>query len=103
MVRGHEDPWLAGTPILILSALAGPEHRLRGVAVGAYDYVPKPFSVGEVVLKVRNRARQRRAERERLRKLSVLEQERDGAADLHSFLLHEFKNHLVVIGGSPAA
>ncbi len=99
MVRSHQDPWVSGTPILILSALTGPEHRLRGLAVGADDYVPKPFSVDEVVLKVRNRARQRLAERERLARLSDAEQERDRAADLQSFLLHEVKNQLVVIGG----
>ncbi len=99
MVRGHADPWIASTPILILSALGEPEQRVRGLEVGADDYVPKPFAVAEVVLKVRNRARQRRAERERQRRLWALERERERAADLHSFLLHEVKNQLVVIGG----
>jgi DNA-binding response OmpR family regulator len=40
------------TPILILTAKAGEEDRIAGLELGADDYVPKPFSPQEVVLRV---------------------------------------------------
>ena len=40
------------TPILILTAKAGEEDRIAGLELGADDYVTKPFSPQEVVLRV---------------------------------------------------
>jgi DNA-binding response OmpR family regulator len=39
-------------PILILTAKAGEEDRIRGLELGADDYVTKPFSPRELVLRV---------------------------------------------------
>ena len=39
------------TPILMLTAKAGEEDRIRGLELGADDYVVKPFSPREVVLR----------------------------------------------------
>jgi DNA-binding response OmpR family regulator len=39
------------TPILVLTARAGEEDRIRGLELGADDYVTKPFSPREVVLR----------------------------------------------------
>jgi DNA-binding response OmpR family regulator len=41
----------AATPILMLTAKAGEEDRIRGLELGADDYVTKPFSPREVVLR----------------------------------------------------
>ncbi len=40
------------TPILMLTAKASEEDRIRGLELGADDYVTKPFSPREVVLRV---------------------------------------------------
>jgi DNA-binding response OmpR family regulator len=40
------------TPILMLTAKCAPEDRIRGLELGAADYVTKPFSPREVVLRV---------------------------------------------------
>lgn len=40
------------TPVLMLSALEGVEHRVRGLSLGADDYISKPFSFEELSLRV---------------------------------------------------
>src|SRR6201996_4948920 len=42
----------AGTPILMLTAKTAEEDRIRGLELGADDYVIKPFSPRELVLRV---------------------------------------------------
>ncbi len=40
------------TPILILSGLAGIEDKIRGLGLGADDYLPKPFHKDELVARI---------------------------------------------------
>lgn len=42
----------SGVPILMLTAKSGEEDRIRGLELGADDYVAKPFSPRELVLRV---------------------------------------------------
>jgi len=51
-------------PVILLTARAGEEDRLRGLETGADDYVTKPFSPRELVARVR--AVLRRSGRDRL-------------------------------------
>jgi DNA-binding response OmpR family regulator len=51
------------TPILILSGLAGIEDKVKGLGVGADDYMTKPFSTRELVARVH--ALLRRIDRDR--------------------------------------
>ncbi len=44
---------LADTPVIMLTAKASEEERVAGFALGADDYVVKPFSPREVVLRVK--------------------------------------------------
>ncbi len=44
----------SNVPILILTAKAEEEDRIKGLEVGADDYVTKPFSPKELVLRVNN-------------------------------------------------
>ncbi|MFJ3664920.1 response regulator transcription factor [Streptomyces sp. NPDC090106] len=55
----YED---ARLPVLMLTARDGLEHRLDGLSAGADDYVTKPFSVEEVVLRLRALLRRSGAE-----------------------------------------
>ena len=41
-------------PILMLTARAAEEDRVRGLELGAHDYVTKPFSPRELILRVKN-------------------------------------------------
>jgi DNA-binding response OmpR family regulator len=42
------------TPVLIISARDAVEDRIQGLNLGADDYLPKPFSVDELIARVRS-------------------------------------------------
>jgi two-component system phosphate regulon response regulator PhoB len=50
----QRDPATASIPILMLTAKAGELDRVLGLELGARDYVTKPFSPRELVLRARN-------------------------------------------------
>nr|WSY50960.1 response regulator transcription factor [Streptomyces sp. NBC_00886] len=56
----YESPRL---PVLMLTARDAIEHRLDGLEAGADDYVTKPFSLEEVVLRLRGLLRRASSER----------------------------------------
>ena len=43
----------AGLPVIVLSALGSPEHRVAGLDNGADDYLAKPFSTDELLARLR--------------------------------------------------
>ena len=47
------------TPILLLTAKTQVEDRIRGLDIGADDYISKPFDLGELVARVRAMLRRR--------------------------------------------
>ncbi|MGO9927912.1 MAG: ATP-binding protein [Mycobacterium sp.] len=79
-VRG--DPLLANTPVLILTARADDRSRLALLEAGANDYLPKPFQVGELQVRVDNLVNLRRAEAH-LRTLRVASERERIALELH--------------------
>ena len=50
--RLKTNPETKGITILILSARGSPQDRDRGLALGADDYVSKPFHVGELLERI---------------------------------------------------
>ncbi len=49
LIRSHPDRDLAGTPVVMLSALGTPEDIEKGMGLGANAYFAKPYSVKDVV------------------------------------------------------
>jgi len=47
------DPTTESIPVLILSAKGESESRIKGLELGAEDYLPKPFSPRELVLRIK--------------------------------------------------
>jgi len=50
----RRDPATAGVPIIMLTAKAAEIDRVLGLELGADDYVTKPFSPRELMLRVKN-------------------------------------------------
>jgi len=55
LITRKQDPPM----ILMLTAAGGPADRVTGLALGADDYLPKPFHFPELVLRLRALARRR--------------------------------------------
>jgi DNA-binding response OmpR family regulator len=61
------SPSLAAVPVAIMSSEAGDLTRLHAYQAGVMDYIPKPFTVAELCIRVRRLARARHADRVQLR------------------------------------
>lgn len=61
-LRNH--PSAANTSVILLTARGLPEDRVRGLEMGADDYVTKPFDVSELVARVKAVLRRNQALRE---------------------------------------
>ncbi len=61
----RRDPATSGMPILMLTAKAGEIDRVLGLELGADDYMTKPFSPRELVLRVKGLLRRREAAEEK--------------------------------------
>jgi signal transduction histidine kinase len=79
-------------PIIMLTALSEEEERVKGLSLGADDYLSKPYSVKELLLKIRKHIDRQ----ETIKQLMAREQEQDTAMQC---LVHELKGSIHVIGG----
>ncbi len=71
----RRDPRTQSVPVILLSARAGEEAALDGLAAGADDYVVKPFSARDLVARVETqlaRARKRDQIRDRMAQIECL-------------------------------
>lgn len=61
--RLRDDPLLAEVPVIMLTALDDTDSRVRGIEVGADDFISKPFSSTELQARVRTTTRLNRYRR----------------------------------------
>ena len=61
----RRDPATSGIPIIMLTAKAAEIDRILGLELGADDYVTKPYSPRELVLRVKSLLRRRAPETEK--------------------------------------
>ncbi|MGQ0481873.1 MAG: SpoIIE family protein phosphatase [Pseudonocardia sp.] len=90
------DPATASVPVLLLSARAGPEAAVEGLAAGADDYLAKPFGAAELLARVDAHLRLNRARRETERAEQRYRSARKLLLELQGCLLPE---HLPVLPG----
>jgi DNA-binding response OmpR family regulator len=69
IITRSEDPPM----ILMLTAAGGPDDRVKGLVLGADDYLPKPFHFPELVLRVRALACRRPTARSRTLRTAGIE------------------------------
>jgi signal transduction histidine kinase len=98
-VRNHEQEGISEIPIIMLTALDSPEEKLKGIEIGADDYIPKPFSVKEVMLKVDRLIKREMKKRLLSTEIENLEAKENRRTDFQNMLFHELKNQLVILGG----
>ncbi len=60
----RDDPRTRTLPVILLSARAGEDARIEGLAAGADDYLTKPFSAREVIARVESQINLARLQRE---------------------------------------
>jgi adenylate cyclase len=51
------DPATAGIPVLMVTAWAAPDQRVRGLQLGAEDYLVKPYDTRELIERIKARMR----------------------------------------------
>ncbi|MEO0374463.1 MAG: EAL domain-containing protein [Cyanobacteria bacterium P01_A01_bin.17] len=60
--RLKSNPQTADIPVIFMTALADVEHKVKGLELGAVDYITKPFQEQEVLARVRTHLRLRQTE-----------------------------------------
>ena len=78
--RLRADRALADTPVLMLTARRDEPDRVQGLSLGADDYLVKPFSPQELVLRVRNilrRSRTKTAEKRNVIEMGTVVMDKD--------------------------
>src|SRR6059058_5115566 len=65
----RRDPATAAIPIIMVTAKAAEIDRVLGLELGADDYITKPFSPRELVLRVKNLLQRGRRQPEKIEKL----------------------------------
>lgn len=61
------------TPLLILTARGAVEDRVRGLEIGADDYLPKPFDFAELLARIRALQRRDKVHKGRILRIAHLE------------------------------
>jgi signal transduction histidine kinase len=87
----RDDPALATVPVVLVSARAGEEARLEGLQRGADDYLAKPFSARELLVRVGALLHAAAARREAEEKLREADRTKDAFL---ATLAHELRNPL---------
>jgi DNA-binding response OmpR family regulator len=85
----RRDSITAGIPIIMLTAKAAEVDRVLGLELGADDYVTKPFSPRELVLRVKNMLKRGLLPDEKIDQIKVGD------------LLIDIPKHLVLVAGKP--
>jgi len=99
-IRKSDDPQIRETPILILSARAMAEDRVKGLEMGAEEYVTKPFSLMELMLRIEKLLNQRRAFASLKSDLAHLQRQTREQEERVCKIVHDLKTPLVSMGAS---
>jgi PAS domain S-box-containing protein len=91
------DPRTRPVPVVLLSARAGEESRVEGLAAGADDYLIKPFSARELLARVSTHLEMARVRREAARRESELRAEARQAQEHAAAILESITDGFVAL------
>lgn len=83
----RRDPATAAVPIIMLTAKASEIDRVLGLELGADDYITKPFSPRELVLRIKNLLRRQQTSQEKPEQVQMAD------------LFIDLPRHLVTVAG----
>ena len=100
LIRQSQREEIRGIGILMLTARAMPEDRVYGLEIGADDYLTKPFSLNELILRVEKLLEKKRAMGQLKEEMDSLHSSiRNKETDLKR-VVHDLKNPLLSMGAS---
>lgn len=99
LLRQHPDPAVASTPVIMLTALSAAEDKYRGLELGANLFLPKPYSIREVILHAGKLIRARQETHALKNQVEALVNSSRQNQDMHHLLFHELRNQLMILNG----
>ncbi len=99
LIRSRREEPIGSVPIIMLTALGSMDDRLRGLELGADAFIPKPYSVREVLLTARRLIERRHQERALHGAIDRLRAQSDRDGMLQDILAHELRNQLLILRG----
>ncbi len=96
--RMRDHPATQMTPVMFVTARDDLDHRMKGLELGAVDYITKPYNVNELVARVRSTLRLRQLEKQ----LLAREREdirRNAVRQLLTTVAHYINNSVAAIEG----
>jgi signal transduction histidine kinase/predicted metal-dependent phosphoesterase TrpH len=100
MIRQNGKEEVRGIGILMLTARAMPEDRVHGLEMGADDYLTKPFSLNELILRVEKLDEKRRAVSQLKEEMESLHSSVQKKESSLRKVVHDLKNPLLSMGAS---
>lgn len=100
MLRRSGDKTIRNINILMLTAKSMPEDRIYGLEIGADDYLTKPFSLNELILRVSKLIQKQRITSQLLEQMEILNKTTEKKTSDLQRLIHDLKTPLISIGCS---
>jgi len=100
LVRRSQNKHVKEMPILMLTARAMPEDRVYGLEIGADDYLTKPFSLNELILRVEKLMQKRRTVSQLTEEMESLRSSMEAKESNLRRIAHDLKSPLISIGAS---
>jgi len=98
-IRKSHNKEIQKIPIIILSALGEEDHRIQGLHLGADDYITKPFSIQELLLRVEKLLQMNREYRRLQSGISSLTVSQEERNLYIRDLIHDLKNSFLAFQG----
>jgi signal transduction histidine kinase len=98
MVRQHGEKEVRDMGILMLTARGTAEDRVQGLALGADDYLTKPFSINELLLRVEKMIHRQKVIAELDQEIKSLQDHSEASQRDLRGVVHDLKNPLIAVG-----